>query len=187
MKQKFTFLALVALFFQMNHLAAQSPATSKGASVISGMFSFTSQGGDLYSDFNDDPANTFIFSPSYYHLIVDKLGVGGDLTFNRTSQGDFSFNTFGIGPKVAYFFDSGSNTIPFAGGGVNYISVGDGDDSDGGFAVKLGGGVIVRKGHLGLSIEAGWLRESYSPDGGDNIAGSTIFVGASFLGFLYSE
>ena len=187
MKQKITLLAMVTLFFQINLLTAQSPATSKGASIVSGMFSFTSQGGDLYSNFNDDPVNTIMFVPSYYHLVADKLGVGGDLSFTRTSQGDFSFNTFGFGPKVAYFFDSGSNTIPFAGGGVNYISIGDGDESEGGFAVKLGGGVIVRKGHLGLSIEAGWLRESYSPDGGDNISGNTIFIGASFLGFLYGE
>ncbi|MEO1263787.1 MAG: hypothetical protein AAFZ15_33575 [Bacteroidota bacterium] len=187
MKQKFTLLTLTALLLQLNYLAAQSPATSKGASIVSGMFSFTSQGGDLYNNFNDDPVNTFMIVPSYYHLVVDKFGVGGDLSFTRTSQGDFSFNTFGFGPKVAYFFDSGNNAIPFAGGGFNYISIGDGDNSEGGFAVKLGGGVIVRKGHLGLSIEAGWLRESYSPDGGDNISGNTIFIGASFLGFLYSE
>src|SRR5690606_9578418 len=144
------------------------------------------QGGDLYNGFDDDRQNTIMFSPSYLNFVTDQFGVGGDFSFNRTSQGDFSFTTIGVGPKVAYFFDNGTNTIPFVGGGINYISIGDGDGTEGGFATKLGGGIFIRKGHLGISFEAGWLRESYKPDGAtDNITGSTIFIGAGFAGFLY--
>ncbi len=187
MKQKVFVLALAVLIFGLNQTIGQSAATSQGSHLISGMFSFTSQGGDLYNNFDDKPQNTIIFTPSYYNFVIDQLGVGGDFSLNRVSQGDFSFTTIGVGPKLAYFFDSGGNGIPFIGGGFNYISIGDGDNTEGGFSTKIGGGIMVRKGHLGVSLEVGWLRESYKPDGAtDRINGSTIFFGAGLVGFLFN-
>ncbi len=183
MKKLFLLLLIVAV--ANCTVFSQSEATTKGAALISGMFSFTSQGGDLYES-GDDRANTIMVSPSYLYFVDDKLAVGGALSFNRVSQGDFDFTTFGIGPKAAYFFDSGAPAIPYIGAGFSYLSVGSDGENEGGFGYNIGGGAIIRKGQLGFSFEGGLMAESYKPDGADDrIKGNTIYVAVGIVGFLY--
>ncbi len=114
--------------------------------LIGGMLSFSSQGGDLYSSQTYDPYDgsvvddritTIGIIPSLFYFISPGIGFGGDLSYNRMSQGDNSSTTWADGPKIGYFIDSGSNTIPYVGGGVNYLSIGDQDNSENGFRLNL--------------------------------------------------
>jgi hypothetical protein len=72
---------------------------------------------------------------------------------------------FGIGPKLGYFADSDTG-IPFLAGGVNYLSRGTGGNSEGGFGIQVGGGMIIRKGAPGglnrsylfsREFQTGWI------------------------------
>ncbi|MFQ5708493.1 MAG: hypothetical protein ACE5HO_13630 [bacterium] len=168
------------------HCQTGRGATDTGAMLVSGLFSFSSQGGDLYDGFRDDRVTTIAIVPSLFYFIAPGLGIGGDLSLNRASQGDFSTTTFGIGPKAGYFFDSGTNMIPFVGAGVNYLSLDFGNDNQGGLRFKFAGGVFIRKGHLAVGIEVGYLYDRFKPEGfSESITGNTILIGAGFGGFLY--
>jgi len=82
--------------------------------------------------------------------------------------------------------DSGSNSIPFLGGGINFLSIGDEDDRESGFRFKFGGGVLFRKDHMALSLEVTYLSDRFKVEGADeSISGNTITVGVGFAGFLY--
>jgi len=148
-----TFLTIV-LFAVMGFGFAygqRSEATSPSAALLSGAVSFSSQGGDLYAGGEDeDRLTTLAIIPSLFYFVAPGLGIGGDLSYNRQSQGNQSLTIWGAGPKLGYFMDSGSNTIPFLAGGINFLSIGDEDDSESGFRFKIGGGVLLRKDHMAL-------------------------------------
>ena len=189
MNQKILFLTISLLIFSLAQATSQSVATQKGAHIINGMVSFTSQGGDLYSGgFSDNRISTFMISPSYLSFVEDKIGIGGNLSYTRTSQGDINIFSFGIGPQFGYYFDNVSNTIPFIETNINYLSIGGNGNNEGGFGLKLGGGLVVRMGHAGFSFEAGYLRESFKPNGATSaVTGSTFFMGAGLVAFLYND
>ena len=188
MNYKMFLIAVLILLMGFNFAQGQtrSEATDKGAMIVSGAFSFASQGGDLYGGFDDDRLTTIAIIPNLFYFIAPGIGIGGDLSYNRTSQGDFSFTIWGAGPKIGYFIDSGGNTIPFVSGGVNYLSFGDDDDSEGGFRFKFGGGILIRKGHMAVSIEAGYILDRFKFEGAsESTTGNTIIIAVGFAGFLY--
>ncbi len=182
-------IAVLTLLIGFNTAQGQtrSGATDKGAMLASGVFSFSSQGGDLYGGFANDRLTTLAIIPSLFYFFAPGIGIGGDLSYNRTSQGDNSLTIWGAGPKIGYFIDSGSNTIPFVSGGVNYLSVGDGDDSEGGFRFKFGGGILIRKGHMAVSMEAGYVLDRFKFEGAsESTTGNTFAIAVGFAGFLYN-
>ena len=167
-------------------ISAQSEATSSGAQIISGAFAFSSQGGDLHENFGGDRQSNFLFTPSYLRFVMDKLAIGGSFSLNRISQGDASFTIWGIGPKASYFFDTDANSIPYLGIGLGYRSIGSDGDNEGGFGYNIGGGFMLRKDHLGVTIEAGYQGESFKPAGAsDNITGNTLYISVGFAALLY--
>ncbi|MFQ5708536.1 MAG: hypothetical protein ACE5HO_13845 [bacterium] len=189
MKHRILVLALAASLLAVSLAFSQSrsSATAKGAALISGTASFSSQGGDLYGGgFNNDRFTTITIAPSFFHFVAPGLGLGGDVSLTYLSQGGSSLTNLGIGPKVGYFFDSGSNTIPFLAGGVNYLSFDLGGGSQGGLRAKLGAGILVRKDHLAISSEVAYLYDRFKPDGfSDSVTGNTIAIGVGFGGFVY--
>lgn len=179
-----TFVILTA--FNVVQGQGRSEATDRGAALISGIFSFTSQGGDLYGGFDNDRLTTIAIVPSLFYFVAPGIGIGGDLSYNRVSRGDFSATIWGVGPKIGYFVDSGSNTIPFVAGGINYLSIGDDDDSEGGLRFKFGGGILIRKGHMAVSIEVSYVLDRFKFEGAsESTTGNTIAIGVGFAGFLY--
>lgn len=177
-------LTLVACSFAYGQ--TRSEATDKGAMLISGTASFSSQGGDLYEGFDDERLTTISIVPSVFYFVSPGLGLGADLSYNRVSQGDFSATIWGVGPKVSFLFDSGTNAIPFIAGGVNYLSIGANDESEGGIRLKFGAGFLIRKGHMAVSIEADYVYDRFKPEGfSEFITGNTILIGVGFARFLY--
>lgn len=184
--RKFLFKLTLIMLLGFNLALGQSrnEATDKGASIISGMFSLSSQGGDLY-EWEGERFNTFQVTPSLIYFIAPGIGLGADISYERMSQGGDSFTTWGAGPKIGYFIDSGSNTIPFVAGSFNYL---DFDDGDNGLRIKLGGGLMIRKGHLGVSVEANYSidRIKYEFSGmSDSISGNSFGITVGFAGFLH--
>jgi hypothetical protein len=187
MRYKIIFIVTVVLLMAIPATAVQmrTAATSKGASLVSGMLSFSSQGGDLYS-WEDDRLTTIAIVPSYFYFVAPGMGIGGDISYNRMSQGDHSLTNLGIGPKIGYFIDSGSPSIPYIAGGINYLSIGDEDDSESGWRFKFGGGVLIRQGHLAVAIEADYFMDRFTFEEADKATtGNAIIVAVGLAGFLY--
>jgi hypothetical protein len=163
--------------------AQGSEATDKGAILISGMASFSSQGGDLFEDIEENRLTTIAIVPSVFYFVIPGLGIGADASYNRQSQGDNALYTLGIGPKVGYFLDSGSAAIPYVAGGGGFTTIGNGD-SESGYYFKVGGGVLLRKDHLAVAFEAGYMYTSFDIEG-ESFSGNAITVGVGFAGFLF--
>ena len=184
--RKICVIAVVILLLGSSLVQSQE-ATDRGAKLVSGALSFSSQGGDLHEGFDGDRLTTIAVVPSVFYFIAPGIGLGGDLSYTRLSQGDNSFTTWGAGPKVGYFIDSGGNTIPFVAGGVNFLSTDLFGDSETGFGFKVGGGILIRKGHLAVAIEAAYLYERFKPEGfSESITGNTIAIGVGFAGFFFN-
>lgn len=185
--RKFLFNFVLIMLFGSSMVLGQtrSEATDKGSSIISGMFSYSSQGGDLYA-WDDERFNTFQLIPSFFYFVAPGIGLGADISYERMSQGDDSFTTWGAGPKIGYFMDSGSNTIPFVAGGFNYLDM---DDGDNGSRIKLGGGLLIRKGHLAVSIEANYNIDRIKFEFGgmsESESGNSFGISVGFAGLLYN-
>ena len=189
MKALIQTLVITALCFFITPLTqAQSPATAKGASILSGTFSFTSQGGDLYS-FGDDRFTNITIAPGFLKFVSDKIGVGGDLSLGFAAVGDNNSTSLTIGPKAAYFFDNGSTTLPFISLGVSFMTrdIGFGDNANG-FRVQPSGGIVIRKGHVGFVFEGGVRFDNLKPDGADDgVSGNIIFLAVGINAFLFNE
>ncbi len=181
-------LTLFIIQLGINHAPGQtrSAATEKGALILSGGFSFSNQGGDLYEDYNNESLSTLIIVPGLFYFVTPGVGLGFDVSYNRRSRGSSSYSTWGAGPKAGYFMDSGTNVIPFWGGGFNFLSSGSGDESQSGFRIKLGLGLLMRKDHMGVSLEAGYLLDKISLKGNtDSTTGTTFLISMGFSGLFY--
>jgi hypothetical protein len=180
------------LLLNLSQGQTRSAATDRGASIVSGGFSYSSQGGNLYEAVDGSRVTTVLIVPSLITFLRPGLGIGGDFTYESLSQGDYSSSSMGVGPKIGYFIDSGGNVIPFAAGGVNLLftgyTYGNNSDSMTGFRFKYGGGVLIRKDHLAFTIEATYFSDSYSVEQGgasESISGNIFAISVGFAGFLY--
>lgn len=107
------FVPLLAICFSAVQVSAQQPALEKGSALISGQASFTVQdAGD------EDNITTIALSPYVQYFLSTGLAIGGELDFSRTSQGDRTFTTYGIGPAISYYFVRPSDVQPFVRGSV---------------------------------------------------------------------
>ena len=165
---------------------ARSSATDRGAKLISGAISFTSQGGDLYGGYNNERLNVVSIMPSMFYFVSPGLGIGADLAYDLRYRGSSSYTTLGVGPKIGYFGESGSNLIPFVAGGVSFLTTGSDLGDANGYRIKFGGGIIIRKGRLGASFEVSYLLDSYNLEGSSgSTTGNTIIFGVGLAGFLF--
>ena len=107
------FVPLLTIFSSAVHVSAQQPALEQGSALLSGQASFTVQDtGD------DDKATTIALSPYVQYFFSTGLAIGGELQFSRTSQGDRTFTTYGIGPAISYYFVRPSDVQPFVRGSL---------------------------------------------------------------------
>lgn len=189
MNSKIFSMAAIMLLIGVNPLLGQtrSEATDSRAAIVSGMLSFSSQGGDLYGGFDDERLTTITIMPSFIYFVAPGIGIGGDLSYSRLSRGENSLTTWGVGPKIGYFMDSGGNIIPFFAGGINYLSISDEEDGENGFRFKFGGGILIRRDHMAISIEAAYVIDRFKFEGAsESTTGNTIVIGVGFAGLLYN-
>ena len=67
------------------------------------------------------------------------------------------------------------------------MSIDFGGDSETGFGFKVGGGILIRNGHLAVAIEAAYLIERFKFEGAsESTTGNTIAIGVGFAGFFFN-
>jgi hypothetical protein len=168
--------------------AQRSAATSKGAWLISGGVSFSQQSGDLYENGAGDGITNIAILPNAGFFVMPGLLIGASVVFDKSSQGDDSQSLTGFGPMVSYYFDGGGSMIPYVGGRYEIgklKSEGNGFSSEqDGTRMVLGGGILLRRGHLGIAIELGYIMETVDVNGTD-VDGNTLAIGVGLVGLLH--
>ncbi|NTV46857.1 MAG: porin family protein [Chlorobiales bacterium] len=185
-------LLLIGLFlmtcFSTSFAQSRSLATRQGSWLVTGMFSYSNQGGELYDDSRGNSVSTVWATPGVYYYISPGFGLGAELSWSNTSQGGSSNTLWSRGPKAGYFFDSGNSAIPFLEGGVSYLEMSSNGYDDSGLRLKLGAGLLIRNDHLGFGLEAAYVYDRFRVDtayGTRTVDGDTFVISAGFAAFLY--
>ena len=151
----------------------------KGNVSLGGTASFSS------SQFEDsDRLTTLTLSPSALFFVADGLAVGGNASFIRASSDGDSSSSFGIGPRIAYYFGGPASSVyPFVSAGVAYTSLNENLSALGGEVA--GGAVFMLSRSVGLSGEAYFQAQSYSFDGLDeSLSGNEFGFRGGIVAFL---
>ncbi len=120
---------------------AQDYATDRGAWLLGGTVSYTSDGGELYENLDGDRQNTALLNPRALYFVSPGLAIGGQVVVQYASQGDASFTTLGIGPEIAYYFGgAGSTVYPFVDANVSYANLSSEGFDASGFGFGFGAG-----------------------------------------------
>ena len=194
MKSKFV-LFIVCLCGIISTISAQQYAIDKKATIINGLVSFMSKGGDLFMDSDGNKSTSFIITPNFNHFITKNLFVGGGIDLSTESQGDYGYNGIGIGPQIGYAFGGPQSTaFPYLELGIRYytmnVNYGLGDSYHySGSDIALGFGVIVPiKPHLGLIIGGGYhIMDLKDKDSNDNYSGNILSIGIGIAGLLFKD
>ncbi len=170
--KKFTLLAL--LFLAFSHLQAQTEQGRILAGIGSNIsFSSTSFQGE------DENTNTFGLSLRGGYFVIDDLVGGLTISYFNSSHGDFSTNTFNVGPFARYYVEQF-----FLGAGIVFSEgstesdFGDTDRSGNQFNIELGYAAFIND-HI--SVEP---RLDYSIGGGDFDGNDVFTVGVGFAIYL---
>ncbi len=67
---------------------AEDYPTNEGSKIITGAFSFSSAGGDLY-EYDESRYNTFHLTPSMSYFIVPGFALGAKFILNRIARRGF--------------------------------------------------------------------------------------------------
>lgn len=169
-------------------LSAQSYATDQGSFILGGSASYSSQGGDLYENFDGDRVNTLTLNPYLLYFVSPGLGIGGELVLSRASQGDDDLTTVGVGPTVAYFFGDAAATVrPFVEAHASYVSVSFGENDANGWGIGGGGGAaFMLSPTVALTLQGVYEVQSLSADGLDeDVDGNEFRLEAGIAAFLF--
>jgi len=188
-------LFITCLIGQCFIVSAQQYATDKKATIISGMASFMSSGGDIFEDFDGNKTTTINLTPVISHFITKNFYVGGGIEIAAQAQGNSSYNAIGIGPHLGYMFGGPQSTaLPFLDLGIDYYKMnmdyGAGEDSVfSGSNIALGLGVIIPvKTHVGLVFEGGYnMMDLKDRDTNDTMSGNIFSIGIGIVGLLFQS
>ncbi|WP_297100160.1 outer membrane beta-barrel protein [uncultured Draconibacterium sp.] len=181
-----------ALLVSTSSLFAQEFAVDKGATFISGVASFTSQGGELFEDYDGNNASTFNLSPSVNYFVGKNFFIGGGLEFAHEKQGDYKSNNIGLGPQIGYAFGNEKSTaFPYFDIGLRYygmsVDYGSGNSEGSGTDIFLGAGIVVPvKSHLGITFEAGYhMMDINEKESDTSYSGNIFAIGIGIVGLLF--
>ena len=79
-------------------------AGQKTEVVLGGSISWSSLGGELYEDSDEERYTSILLNPVALFFVAPGLAVDGDLYVENESQGNADATTIVVGPAVAYFF-----------------------------------------------------------------------------------
>jgi outer membrane protein W len=185
--KKIILISLVLLLFH-SFAFSQDFAVDKGSILFAGTASFSTSGGDLFENADEDRMMSMSIEPSVSYFVIQNVGVGLRASYSRDSQGDYSSSAMGVGPSLAYFLgDAESNMFPFLGAGFLYLSTTDDDYTLSGTDIAVVAGVLVPvKKNLGIMIDAGYHMMSLKHEDWDEAeSGNMIMVGIGIAGILY--
>lgn len=172
------FTLVLAAFFLVPSTRAQDYAIDKGSFLVSGSLNFSSSG----SGRDDNRSTVLSINPDFSYFVTSGLAIGASASVSRFSSGDDSATSFGVGPRIAYYFGGPTSTLfPFVSAGVNY------SDTEGLSALGAdlaAGAVIMIARNVGLNGEAFYQTARFSRDDGSEFSrnsfgirgGVTVFV-----------
>lgn len=172
-------ILLLTIGFSPVHVLAQQPALERGSALVSGQASVNVQDtGD------EDKITTIALSPYVQYFFAPGLAIGGELQFSRTSQGDRTFTTYGIGPAVSYYFVQESAAQPFIRGSIRLARAkSEGslfDDSSNLFGFRGAAGVLVLLSDaVGLDLGLYYDHLQYGDDSDTDLDTFGLAVGVS--------
>lgn len=158
-----TYTLILVLSIFCISLFSQESAVSRGAFILSGTASFSSSGGDLFEDMDNNALKSITLTPSLNAFVVNNFFMGLSAEMSSESQGDYRASTTGFGPQIGYAFgDSNSEAFPFISAGINAYSMAYdyGNNNDGnitGRDIHFNFGMIVPvKSHIGIVLEGSY-------------------------------
>jgi hypothetical protein len=186
-------LVIICFFGITSFTFCQEFVVDKGAILLAGMGSFSSQGGELFEDLDNNRLITVNLTPALSYFITKGFFVGGSLEFANQSQGDISINGIGIGPHVGYAFGNSVSTVfPYFDVGLRYYSMSidydsTGDSNASGTDIFFGFGMIVPiKNHIGLSFEGGYhMIDLKDRDTDTSSAGNIFAIAVGVVGLIF--
>ena len=119
-KSRAFYLVLAATVLFPALARAQEYAVDQGSLLVDGSISLTSIGNN-----NDEDRDTNIsLNPDVQYFVVPGLAVGGGLTLERRTSDRFSRTTYGIGPRVSYYFGAAfeKTVYPFFSANASYYT-----------------------------------------------------------------
>ena len=163
--------------------AQNSYPVDKGNYVLGGSASFSSLGGEELR--GEDRAFVFIFNPVFLYFVAPNISLGGTITYQSVSQGDYSDSIIGLGPSAVYFFgDENSTTYPFL--GVSYIYTSDEDSYTKNDIRLMGGAAFMVAKNVAITGDVFYLIESYTrEDADDSLSGNTLGIEFGVSAFIF--
>jgi len=166
--------------------------------IISGNFSFYSEGGDLY-DNRDGERNTVIeIDPAASYFVISGLALGLKLQYSHEIQGDRGWMSWGLGPELNYYFgrnngvsDVKGDTYPFLQGGFYYSNLTYdyvlGEDLTRVYTTtRVGVGIAhMISNFVALSSLLAYDIDTMKHENEDSVAGNRVGIYVGFLIFLY--
>lgn len=193
--KKFTFALLTFMLVSSISVFAQDFA-KKGVWELGGGIGFSSTTFVSNGESGDDALTNFTFEPYVGYFIINSLELGLIPSFETSSLGDLSSNSFGVYFAPAWNFDLQSNLYPFIEGRIGYnTSTIEYEDEEGTFEQTLSGlawgargGVKLQLGSSALvNASLGYTQTTANPEdwegdrngtnGFDVMVGFTVFIG----------
>jgi hypothetical protein len=193
MKNFFYSLTLFLLIGSLS-LFAQSFA-KKGIWELGGGLGFSSSTPVVNGESGDESLSTFMFQPYVGYFVIDGLELGLVPSFETSSFGELSSNSFGIYFAPAWNFDLKSNVYPFVEGRIGYNTITfKYEDEDGkveqtasGLAYGGRAGVKLQLGNSALvNLSLGYTMVTLDPENweGDRNGSNDFDVMVGFTVFL---
>jgi hypothetical protein len=189
---KKSFLLIVLLSLSAMQVKAQSYPVGRNAGTISGMGSYQSMGGELYSS-NSPRLSMFDLSVSSNYFLWNNIFAGLGFQFSRVSQGDQNIDAIGIGPQIGFAVGGPEQVFyPYLLIGYRHLSAlslyggGSHKESASGSKIFFGLGSMFRlHDHLGVALEVDQSFISQNSGGNSGIEGNIFSVSIGIIGFLY--
>ncbi len=191
-------IMMFVLVLVCSSVFAETSPIDRGRKILLGSFAFSSLGGDLYKDLDDNRQTSLAGSASGGYFVVPNLAIGAEISLIRDSYGEQSSTGWGIGPQILYFIGSAEpksnfqGTIyPFLRAAFLYTRDTAKAEPDYSFTtntttVSLGGGICVMVSDtLGIMLEADYEIDSLKPEEGDSVSGNSFEIFVGIVGFGY--
>lgn len=200
---KKTLIAILVLLVATSAFA-ENPV-GKGKLFMDGAWTanFAKNGGDLYTNAQDETPTYIQISPCLGYFFADGFALGALVSFEKTSWGDYSLSGFDFGPKIMWFptaknaDEPKGKILPFLAGSLTLSSAKVDKDINeeetitvktSGYEARFsGGGVYMLSNSLGVHGEAYFAMQNVKqkePVEGDGVSGSEFGILIGVIGFF---
>lgn len=175
MKRIYLIQLCIVIFAAGRLFGQKSYPTDSGSITLSGCAYILSQGGDMLGD---DRSTVIRVNPSIGYFIIQNLAIGGTIDYYNISHSGDSNSSWGLGPKVSYYFGNRNTKLfPFISGSCSYTEWID-NLSRTNFIFTAGIASMIAK-NVAITGSVYYLNESIKyEDESDSSSGNTI--GLSF-------